>query len=153
MSKRLPKLLGMSLLEILITVTILTILCLFSVYSYQEYKTKVLFSNSINILEQNKAIIYSYFSKYKECPPTDTIIKSLNPNNHIGDSIKNQSCNLILSQNNVVVISLIATIVDSTSLDLNNELSEGIKYQCRFNANFNQNFNMATYLPSYCQSS
>lgn len=137
---------GISLIEIMITLLVIAILSSIGTYSYQEYKSKSLYTNSMIIMEQNKSIIYSYFSKFKECPTSRIITQNLN-NSSKGSKIINNQCDLIICDGIEEILSFNATIYNDTNNDSALILgNEGIKYTCNL-ADTVENQKISKYLP------
>lgn len=137
MLKILLRIKGFSLIELLITVTIIAILASLTTYSYGNYRDNIIYSNSINRLNQELLAIYKFYSANKRCPnsnlsdtPSPFINISLTPtNNYFGDSILSNQCDLTLRRDTTTIITLQANTVQT----LNNAFNEGIQYTCIVN--------------------
>ena len=69
---------AVSLIEIIVTITIIFILSAMSVYSYQDYKIKALFNSAFAVTEQNKLAISNFYASNKSCPPSGFITQMIN---------------------------------------------------------------------------
>ena len=147
MYKHFFKLTALSLIEILITVTIVCILCATSIYTYQDYKIKALYSSALSTVEQNKIIMYSYYSKNKACPPLNFIKQDFNGSQNIASTIisgtsctpsstSGTSCTLNLcNSSNAIIMSFPAILTETGDL----------QYYCTGAAS-----NISKYLSSPC---
>ncbi len=79
---------AVSLIEIIVTITIVLILSTISLYSYQDYKVKAQFNGAFSTAEQNKLAIIGYYAKNKKCPQPGFI----NPAGQSSQTINNAQC-------------------------------------------------------------
>jgi type II secretory pathway pseudopilin PulG len=110
----------MSLIEILVTITIISILCAAAFYTYQDYKIKSMYNSTFNTIEQNKMAVSNFYAKNKRCPinnPNNFIDQALPPGNAIGSRIvSGDNCiiNLLDNDGSGNIISIEARIRDLT---------------------------------------
>ena len=69
---------AMSLIEIIVSISIVFVLGTMSLYSYQDYKIKAQFNSAFSTAEQNKLAIGSYYAENKACPANTFISQPLN---------------------------------------------------------------------------
>lgn len=115
MHEKIFKLSALSLIEILITITIVLILCAASIYTYQDYKVKALYNSALNTMEQNKLIVSSFYAKNKKCPDASFINQSNFSTQSIASSITNDPtnhCTLNLNGSGAIILSYVAMITD-----------------------------------------
>ena len=94
---------AMSLIEIIVSISIVFVLGTMSFYSYQDYKIKAQFNSAFSTAEQNKLAIGSYYAENKACPANTFISQTLNNSQCTGSSttpcvatIDNTGCTLNL---------------------------------------------------------
>lgn len=111
MHKYFIKLTALSLIEILITITIVLILCSVSLYSYQDYKMTAMYHSALAIVEQNKLIISNYYAKNKQCPSIGMVNQGpTSPS--FWSSVTNSGCTINLNGSNGLILSFQAVISD-----------------------------------------
>ena len=115
MHKTFLKLLGLSLIEILITITIVAILCTVSIYSYKDYKTTSMYNNALARIEQSKLKISDYYIKHQKCPKNDFVAITETANSSsIWARISNEDCSITMfDKTNDGILSFQATKVSS----------------------------------------
>jgi prepilin-type N-terminal cleavage/methylation domain-containing protein len=64
---------GLSLVELMVTISILAILAGMSVYHYVEYRMTTMYNSVFATLEQSKFILTEYYLKNKTCPNDGSI--------------------------------------------------------------------------------
>ncbi len=111
MHKYFFKFTALSLIEILITITIVLILCAISLYSYQDYKITAMYNSAIAIVEQNKIAISSFYSKNKACPTVALFTQSSNGKS-VWTSITNIGCTINIMGDTGIILSFKAIVND-----------------------------------------
>lgn len=105
-----------SLLEIIVTVSIVVILSTMALYSYQDYKIKAQLNSAFMTAEQLKLTISGYYAKNKECPTANFIQKNLTVTCPSSGSIPcinnitNTGCTLNLANGATAIISFQAKL-------------------------------------------
>lgn len=113
MHKYFFKLTALSLIEILITITIVLILCSISLYSYQDYKITAMYNSAIAIVEQNKIAISSFYSKNKACPTVALFTQTYNGRvKSVWTSITNNGCTINMMGDGAILLSFKAIVND-----------------------------------------
>jgi Tfp pilus assembly protein PilE len=114
------KIKAMSLIEIIVTITMVFILSTVSIYSYQEYKVKANINSALVTIEQNKLAISSYYAQNKMCPCDNFINQTLNNSQCSADSaipcvatISNVGCNLNMLNGNSEIIMYFAAKIST----------------------------------------
>lgn len=129
---------ALSLIEILITITIVLILCATSIYTYQDYKIQALYNSALNTMEQNKLIVSNFYAKNKVCPNIDYINQNFSSQS-IASSITNDQCTLYLKNKDGIILSYEASFTDLGDL----------QYSCKRGANSLSTTDWEKYL-SFC---
>ena len=110
MHKYFFKLTALSLIEILITITIVLILCSISLYSYQDYKITAMYNSAIAIVEQNKIAISGFYSKNKACPTVALFNQT--SSRSVWTSITNNGCTINMIGDGEILLSFKAIVND-----------------------------------------
>lgn len=111
MHKYFIKLTALSLIEILITITIVLILCSVSLYSYQDYKMTALYNSALAIVEQNKLIISSFYAKNKSCP-ANSVVNQTPTSTSFWSNVTNIGCTINLNGSKGLILSFQAVMSD-----------------------------------------
>lgn len=123
------KVIGLTFIEILITLVIIGIVTAVGAYSYKDYRSKVRYNNSMNLLNQKVLAVNNYYLlNNRSCPANYFINVNLNNKFYFGDQIINLQCNVILVLDQIHQIILQQTTNFTQSI-----FNEGNAYYCIIN--------------------